>query len=267
AGVRERRDRRQRVVELVAHDADDALPRRDLLARELARHPADEMEVVLAPLQAKASPRVVERLVAVVARRREHAVAAGDERIAQRLRRSGEQLGDARANAATTRPSPATSRTNGPRSTVATTSLVALTERSFVSMPAAPAPRARARRPRPRRQARAAAGDASRAARRRSVGPGRRCLESWRSLARPPSQAPCRAGSGANALPDKHLAKRRERSAGPRTVRGQRADTEGVGVGAAVGGGLRRYFGTVLASKASRVHSRPRHRHATEPLH
>ena len=38
AGVRQRRDRRQRVVQLVADDADHLLPGRHFLARQLARH-------------------------------------------------------------------------------------------------------------------------------------------------------------------------------------------------------------------------------------
>ncbi len=79
--VRERGDRRERVVQLMADDADHPLPGRHLLARELAGHAADQAQPVRPALQAELALRKVEGFLAAVDGEAEEAVLAAGQRL------------------------------------------------------------------------------------------------------------------------------------------------------------------------------------------
>jgi len=97
AAVRERRDRRQRVVQLVADDADHALPGRHLLARQFTRHAAEQLQPVRPALQPESALRPVEGFFAAVERGAEESVVACRHRLAQRRRRLLQQQCEVRA--------------------------------------------------------------------------------------------------------------------------------------------------------------------------
>ena len=86
--MRERGDRRQRIVQFVADHADHLLPDRHLLGRHLARQLLEEQQPVRLAVQREVAARQVEdvRLGAVVDR--EQRVRAALDRLAQRLRRT-----------------------------------------------------------------------------------------------------------------------------------------------------------------------------------
>jgi hypothetical protein len=89
-GVRQRADRPERVVQLVADHADYLLPGRHFLPRQLAREPLDLEQPVRAALQVERALRQVEGFLLVVDRRAEQAVAVLGDRARERLGRAGD---------------------------------------------------------------------------------------------------------------------------------------------------------------------------------
>ena len=85
--MRQRRDRRQRVVEFVADDADDFLPGLYFLPAQLGGQVAQQEQFVATAVEAEAATREMEDLFVVFHADREQAVAAAFDRLAQRLRR------------------------------------------------------------------------------------------------------------------------------------------------------------------------------------
>src|SRR3546814_3531940 len=80
AGVRERGDRRQRVVERVADHADHCLPCLHFLPPQLGGELAQQHQLVLAAVEAEAAPAQVVDVFLVLVADGEHAVAAAGER-------------------------------------------------------------------------------------------------------------------------------------------------------------------------------------------
>ena len=97
AGVRERGDRRERVVELVRDHADHLLPDRDFLRRHLARELLEEQQPVRLAVQRERPVADVEDLGLGPLRHREERVHAAVHGVAQRLRRLGHQIAEADA--------------------------------------------------------------------------------------------------------------------------------------------------------------------------
>ena len=93
-GVRERADGRERVVELVAHHADGALPDLDLLAPQLGRQALDEVEHVRLHVEVEHAARGPVGLLLALAAHGEERVARRVERLAQLAPAAGEHLGD-----------------------------------------------------------------------------------------------------------------------------------------------------------------------------
>ena len=91
AGMRERRDRRERIVEFVADHADHLLPRLHFLPAQLAGEPAQQQQFVRAPVEPEAAAREVVHLFLVGLADREQPVAAAIHRLAQRRRRRAQQ--------------------------------------------------------------------------------------------------------------------------------------------------------------------------------
>ncbi|HKA83818.1 MAG TPA: hypothetical protein VKD21_08145, partial [Acidimicrobiales bacterium] len=66
AGMGKGGDRRERVVQLMADDTDHTLPRVHFLARQLAGHPAIQLQPVRAPLQAEPALGKMEGFLAAI---------------------------------------------------------------------------------------------------------------------------------------------------------------------------------------------------------
>src|SRR5581483_8614334 len=92
--VRERGDRRQRIVQLVADHADHFLPGRELLARELAREALDEIQIVRLRVQREAVVRDLEDLGLAVLADGDEAILSRQHGLAQRSWRGGDDVGE-----------------------------------------------------------------------------------------------------------------------------------------------------------------------------
>ena len=92
ARVRQRRHRRQRIVQLVADDADHLLPGLHFLAPQLGRQLAQHEQRLHAAVEPELAARDVPGLFVVVGADGKQAVAAGPHRVAQRLGRRVQQF-------------------------------------------------------------------------------------------------------------------------------------------------------------------------------
>ena len=90
-GMCQRGNRRQRIVQLVADDADHPLPRGHFLPRQLARHAPEQMQPMRPPLQPECPLRQVEGFLAAIHVDAEQRVLAAAHRVAQRPRRLRQQ--------------------------------------------------------------------------------------------------------------------------------------------------------------------------------
>ncbi|EEF22579.1 conserved hypothetical protein, partial [Ricinus communis] len=94
----QRRQWRQRVIQFVADDADDLLPRLHLLPAQFHRQLAQQQQLVLAAVQLEAAAREVVDVflvdVGVGGPRGEQAVAAARQRVQQRRRGVGQNLAE-----------------------------------------------------------------------------------------------------------------------------------------------------------------------------
>ena len=97
AGMRQRGDRRQRVVELVADHADHLLPHLHFLAAQLGGELAQQQQLVAAAVEAEQAAREVVDVLVVLVADGEHAVAAAREGVAHGLGHAFEQLGEGHA--------------------------------------------------------------------------------------------------------------------------------------------------------------------------
>ena len=97
AGVRQRSDRRQRVVQFVADHPDHFLPCLHFLAAQFGGEQAQQHQFVAAAVETEAAARKMEDVFIVFVADREDAVATALERIAQRLRRAFENRIEAAA--------------------------------------------------------------------------------------------------------------------------------------------------------------------------
>jgi hypothetical protein len=86
--MRERGQRRQRIVQLVADDADDLLPGLHFLAPQFGGQLAQQQQFVLAAVQAEVAARQVVDLFLLAFAGREQAVAAARQRFDQGRRRA-----------------------------------------------------------------------------------------------------------------------------------------------------------------------------------
>jgi hypothetical protein len=91
AGMRERGDRRQRVVELVADHADHLLPGLHFLPAQLRGELSQQHEFVFAAVEAEAAAGEMVDVLVVFVADGEHAIAATLQRFAQGIRRALEQ--------------------------------------------------------------------------------------------------------------------------------------------------------------------------------
>ncbi len=95
AGMRQRGDRRQRVVQFVADDADHLLPGMHFLAAQFGGEQADQQQFVRAAVETEAAPRQMVDLLllrVLVVGDGEQAVAAARHGLAQRRRHAQQQL-------------------------------------------------------------------------------------------------------------------------------------------------------------------------------
>src|SRR5512146_1692236 len=93
-GLRQRSDRRQRVVELVTHDTDQLLPDTDFLPGELARDSLEQIEAMSLALQQKRALCQAKGLLDAFDLHLEQAVAPGLDGAPQRCGRLRDECGE-----------------------------------------------------------------------------------------------------------------------------------------------------------------------------